>query len=90
MRSPISATAMVVIETRNASTGELQAAQLTDHGEFLLRGSGGVHPLVSPCLKAPHAMAMLAKYVDVRPSHVAGRLLPNGSRTFISAGLACQ
>src|SRR6516162_7617124 len=42
-------------------------------------GSGRVNPLVSPCPKAPRAMAIIAKCVDAQPGHVAGRLLPNGS-----------
>src|SRR5271169_5107579 len=45
----------------------------------VLLGSGRVSPLVSPCPKAPRAMAIIAKCVDAQPGHVAGRLLPNGS-----------
>jgi len=44
------------------------------------RSPGGVEPLVSPDSPAPGAMAF-AKYVDARPGHSAGRLLPKGTRS---------
>jgi len=39
--------------------------------------------LVSPCPKAPRAMAVIAKYVDAQPGPSAGRLLPKGSQSYI-------
>ncbi len=86
VRSPISAMATLLSDTRKASIGTLLAERRRNNGEPTPLGSGEVQPLVSPCQKAPCATAKIAEYVDARPDERFGRLLPKGRGVFTGLG----